>query len=194
MILEHGNASAMIHLCTVAGGESVTGPKDWLERLGLRSGGQARLARISRAEVDSAKDRDWAIAKPVFDFLARAEYRDLTPRQRVAQLTLFYSNDIENGGHLQYFHNEGMERADELLAALAEIGAECQREILERALGIARANPVEQADSLEDYSDRAYEAEFRTEDDAFYACRPEIGNTLLPAYILEHLGDFAELE
>jgi hypothetical protein len=150
--------------------------------------------RLSRAELAAAADPKWAAARPVYDCLARRRYDELAPRQRVAQLALFYSNEIGNGGHLQYFHNQGIGRADDLLAALDEIGAAPQREIFAAALEYAREHPVEPADSLQDYSDRAYEREFWDLDNAFYACRPEIGGQLLPDYIHAHLGDFIELE
>lgn len=171
----------------------MAGPGDWLRRLGLgRRGG--RVARLSRAAVDGAANRERAIAYGVYDFLASTDYRELTRRQRVAQLCLFYSNEVDNGGHLQYFHNVGMRRGFALMRALRKIGAEEQRAIFVRAYSYAIRHPVERAESLEDYSERAYEQEFRAEDDEFYACRPDIGGELLPAYVLANLGEFAESE
>ena len=150
--------------------------------------------KLSRAELAAASDPKMALAEAVFDFLARRRYEDLSPRQRAAQLALFYSNEVNNGGHLQYFHNQGLDRADDLFAALDEIGAAGNREIFANALQHAREHPVEQADSLQDYAERAYEREYDDLDDAFYACRPELGNDLLPAYVHAHLADFVELE
>ena len=154
----------------------------------------APLAKLSRAAVEGAADPDKAIVDSVFDFLMDHYDDELAPRQRVAALALLYENEVDNGGHLQYFHNQGIGEADRLLAALEEIGAVCQRDIFARALAYARAHPVEQADSLDDYAERAYEQEFANWDKAFYACRPQIGNDLLAAYILAHLSDFALLE
>ena len=96
---------------------------------------------------------------------------------------MFYDNEINNGGHLQYFHNEGMEQAEELLATLKELGAACQLGTLERALRIARENPVEQSGAVEDYFERAYEREFCEQDSSHYACRPDLGSELLPDYL-----------
>jgi hypothetical protein len=175
-------------------GKDAMGPWDRLRRLlGLRAGPRL-LARLNRAEVDAAEDREWAIVRPVYDLLARTEYRDLTPRQRVAQLVLFYGNEIDNGGHLQYFHNQGRRRARALMRALTAVGADAQRAAFVDALVKAVRDPVGPAESLEAYSERAYEQEFRAEDDAFYTCRPELGRELLPRYILAHLADFAVWE
>lgn len=151
-------------------------------------------ARLNRAAVEASADPRWALVGAVYDFLARTHARELSPTQRIAQLALFYDNEINNGGHLQYFHNIGVGEAGELIAALGAIGAACQRDIFERALALAREHPVEQADSLEDYSERAYEREFWDHDSAYYECRPEIGNALLADYVEAHLGEFVEYE
>lgn len=150
-------------------------------------------AILDRAEVESASDRTWAIVGPVYDLLARHRFDDLPPPQQKAQLVLFYSNEIFNGGHLQYFHNQGVERADALIAALDEIGAAGHRINFAQALAHARRFPVAPAESLEEYSDWAHEQDFRAWDDAHYRL-PELGNDLLARHIVAHLEDFAILE
>ena len=147
---------------------------------------------LSSAEAQ-ALDRSWEKMRPFYDLLAMHRYEDLSPPQRKAQLALFYSNEINNGGHLQYFHNQGVGRAEELLAALGEMGATTQQAIFAEALAYARQYPVEHADSLDEYSDWAHEQEFRDWDDAFYALAPDLGDGPLPDYIIAHLDDFAEV-
>jgi hypothetical protein len=153
-----------------------------------------RFVKLSRAEVEAAKDPDWAIAHPVYQFLASTPESELSPHQKVARLVLFYSNEVDNGGHLQYFHNQGMGQVDDLIAALDEVGGAEQRKIFEAALAHARDYPVSGAETLEDYSDRAYERDFWSFDKAFYDIRPELGQTLLPEYIKAHLSEFAVIE
>ena len=149
--------------------------------------------KLNRAEVEAAADK-WALLNPVYHFLPDQPWEDLSPRQRVALLVQIYSGEVDNGGHLQYFHNQGVDQADDLLAALAEMGATAQREIFVKALAIARERPVELAESLEDYAERAYEREFYDLDRAYYACRPELGSELLPDYIRAHIDDFVEFD
>jgi hypothetical protein len=48
--------------------------------------------------------------------------------------------------------------------------------------------------TLQEYSERAHENEFESFDTSYYACRPAIGDDLLPAYIEAHLGDFIEFD
>ena len=145
------------------------------------------------SEEAQALDRSWEKMRPFYDLLASHRYEELSPPQRKAQLVLFYGNEINNGGHLQYFHNQGMDRSDELLAALGEMGATEQQALFEEALAYARQYPVEPADSLDEYSDWAHEQEFRDWDDAFYALTPELGDGALPDYIIANLHDFAEV-
>lgn len=156
----------------------------------------AEVARVilSRSALDASADPKWALVDAVYDFLARTDRRDLSPVQQVAQLALFYDNEVNNGGHLQYFHNVGIGEAEALIRALDAVGAACQREIFERALALARENPVEQADSLEDYSERAYEREFWDHDTAYYKCRPELGNELLADYVQANVAEFVDFE
>ena len=131
---------------------------------------------------------------PVYDILASTDYDSLSPPQKQAQLVLFYSNEIFNGGHLQYFHNHGLARADALLAALAALGAAGHRAIFAEALAYARAHPVEQVNSLEDYSERASEQEFRRWDDLYYAIEPDLCQGPLDDFVLANLGDFAIID
>lgn len=153
----------------------------------------AVLGRLQRAEIDSAPDPKRAVAEAVFGLIFDRDEAELTPRQRVVRLALVYENEVDNGGHLQYFHNQGMADLAELRRALAEIGADGQREILEQAAQYAIQHPVDPADSLEGYHERATEQEFRGFDTAFYACRTRIGDDLLADYIQAHRAEFVEL-
>ena len=149
--------------------------------------------KLSRSAVEPGADK-WALLDAVYYFLADHPWEALSPRQRVARLVLIYSNEVDNGGHLQYFRNQGMDGVDDLLAALVEIGAAAQREIFVKAVAMARERPVEPVESLEDYAERAYEREYDDLDTAYYTCVPELGSELLPDYIRAHLDDFVEFE
>ena len=152
------------------------------------------LGKLNRKKFESTTDQQSAIIEEVIVLIAGADYLDLTPRQRVAQLVLFYDNEVCNGGHLQYFHNQGMTYAAELLRALEEIGARCEREIFAKASEYALANPVEPVSTLQEYHERAREREFEKLDRAYYKCRPSLGRDLLPEFIQKHLHEFIEFE
>ena len=152
------------------------------------------LKKLSLNEFRSDPDPKQLVLDAVIQWIAGEDYIDLAPRQKVAQLVLIYDNEVCNGGHLQYFHNQGVDFVEELLLALEEIGAACQREVFEKAKQYVLSHPVKKARTLEEYSERARKHEFRRVDDSYYACRPEISDELLPTYIQSHLEDFIELE
>jgi hypothetical protein len=152
------------------------------------------LGKLSRGSIESATNPKLAIFDRVAELIAAADYLDLTPRQRVAQLALIYDNEVCNGGHLQYFHNQGMDYVGELLLALEEVGATCQYEIFAQASRYALTHPVQPARTLEEYHERTAALEFQSYDRAYYDCRPELSEELLPAYIHAHLDEFIELE
>jgi hypothetical protein len=151
-------------------------------------------AKIKRHELEVALNRQRFIFDAVIDLLAANDYEELSPKQQKAQLLLFYDNEVCNGGHLQYFHNQGIDYIEALLAALDAIGADCQRKIFVEASRKALANPVEQVSSLQEYHELALEREYEDLDMAYYSCRPEIGNELLPAFIEAHFEEFVQLE
>ena len=151
------------------------------------------LGKLSRARIESAADPESVIFDGVVELIAEADYLDLTPKQRVAQLVLFYDNEVCNGGHLQYFHNHGMDHVGELLLALEEVGATCQYEIFMKASRYASTHPVEPVRTLQEYQERALGREFEGLDSAYYDCHPDIGEELLPAYIQAHLDEFIEI-
>lgn len=152
------------------------------------------LGKLNRAKIQLASDPRLAVLDEVIELVAGADYLNLTPHQKVAQLVLLYDNEVCNGGHLQYFHNQGADYVKELLWALKKIGAACQRENLERASQYALSHPVKRARTLQEYSEWAHKREFERYDSAYYACRPAICDDLLPACIEAHLGEFIEFE
>lgn len=151
-------------------------------------------AKLNRNDLQTASNRQLVILDAVIDLLAGNEREELSPKQQIAQLLLFYDNEVCNGGHLQYFHNQGVDCVELLLAALDEIGAECQRKILAEASRKVLSNPVEPVSCLQEYHERALEREYEDLDMAYYDCRPEIGNELLPAFVETYFEEFVRLE
>src|ERR1044072_5339146 len=145
--------------------------------------------KLNHKQLQSTPDRKAEIWNAFLDLLCLTDYADLAPNQRVAQLALFYDNEVGNGGHLQYFENQGTGRLQETLAALETIGADCQRQILESASRKALANPRPKVDNLQQYHERALESEYNDHDATYYECRPEIVE-LLESYLEARLEEF----
>jgi len=125
------------------------------------------------------------------DFLAMSEPNDLSPEQRPAQLVFWYESEVQNGGHLQYFLNRGLEEAREAVRALLQLGASSHSSVLESAIGrwsaVARTAPV----SAEDYVEEALQDEFEQFDKEFFAAQPL--QEVLERHLNENRGLFVSV-
>lgn len=135
-----------------------------------------------------------AIFDEVISLIFQKDPSELTSRQRKVGLLLIYDNEVNNGGHLQYFHNQGVDYVEEIFEGLEEIEAKCQKSILENAFEYAKKFPVTPVETFEEYQERALKGEFFQLDMLYYKCSPEIVNELLPQYVQKHLNEFVEIE
>jgi hypothetical protein len=88
---------------------------------------------VSQRELDKEPFQLW---NAFVNLLATEAYSDLTIEQRPAHLVFWYESEVQNGGHLQYFENQTIEkclRIDETIAALGKLGANCQLAVLRDA-------------------------------------------------------------
>jgi hypothetical protein len=107
------------------------------------------------------------------DLIAAENYDDLSPLQRKAHLAFWYDSEVQNGGHGQYFENQGRQRLRETVAALHDLGLSCQARVLERA-----ADRLAAADSQGEWNDILPDGFVEELDDAFHACRPDVTTAL----------------
>ncbi len=107
------------------------------------------------------------------DLLAMEEYSNLSTVQRQAHLVFWYESEVQNGGHGQYFENRGVNRLEETVVALTNLGLPCQARNLSRAVAtLSGSEPgADWADALQDsFIDEL--------DDAFHRCTPTITEAL----------------
>jgi hypothetical protein len=121
-----------------------------------------------------------------------SDYDDLAPAQRPAHLVFRYENEVQNGGHLQFFENGGTERLKETIAALGILRAHCQKTVLGEAgqlyLGRARSHPQ----SVEEFVATALEGDFSKFDSRFHECSTSL-QTLLEQYLDRNLDSFVQI-
>lgn len=143
-------------------------------------------ARVSRTDVLRQPHLAWNV---FIDLLATTPAHELSQVQLVAHLAFWYDSEVQNGGHLQYFENRGVDQVDETLAALQVLGAHEQRKVLQRAAEIwatkARASPR----TPEEHAASAREGVFEASDSEYFACSLEI-TALLEAYLQNHEEEF----
>ena len=128
------------------------------------------------------------------DLIMGADLTELTHVQRIAHLANWYSCEVLNGGHDQYFGNKEYFDHFEVIAALNSIGANCQSAVLKEALTYYMKAIGNMPEGYDEYiaweQDYGYEARMRKFDEQFYACRPEIEAELLEAYLNTNESEF----
>lgn len=107
---------------------------------------------------------------------AIANYEELNENQRVAYLASRYDGEVNNGGHYQYFENQGTEHTKETINALKIIGARKQSKILEEAFEMYLSKNRQHPTKVDEFAEEERKGEFGKLDNAFYDCKTEINN------------------
>jgi hypothetical protein len=126
------------------------------------------------------------------EILAMECYGDLDPVQRVPHLCFWYENEVQNGGHIQYFENRGTALLEETLSALRILGATQQQRVLEEAARVFLKKTRSKIQTAEEFARTALEGEFKSFDSAYYSCEPSM-EKLLRAYLELHPKHFIEI-
>ena len=111
------------------------------------------------------------------DLLAVESYADLDPSQRPAHLVFWYESEVQNGGHGQYFENQGVGRIEEVLAALSQFGLSEHASVLRSAVQAFR---------------RGDAARLSLADTEFHACSDSIVQ-VLHRHLDESASNYVEL-
>ena len=142
--------------------------------------------KVTREQVRKEPHIIW---NQFVDLLAMSDYDQLTPKQRAAQLVFWYYNEVENGGHLQYFENRGPEHAALTIKALKILGAERHARVLVRALARFNSKKRSRIKSVEEYVETAQEVEFASFDQKYAECQPELDD-VLKRFLAKHQAYF----
>ena len=150
----------------------------------------AQRISISRHLATSAPYEVWN----AFIRLITSDPADpFTLEQRAAALVFWYESEVQNGGHLQYFSNRGLQEAAEAVGALLQLGAPAQAAILQSAVASMPSDPDSSPVSGEEYVAIALEDPFDHFDHAFHEASPSLQD-VLEAYLQSHLSDFVVFE
>jgi hypothetical protein len=146
------------------------------------------IRRLTKQEVEASPYRIWN----EYVQIIISDYDDLASAQRPAHLVFRYENEVQNGGHLQFFENGGTERLQETIVALGVLRAHCQQAVLSEAgqlyLGRARSHPQ----SIEEFLATALEGEFSQFDSHFHECSTPL-QTRLEQYLNHNQDHFIQI-
>jgi hypothetical protein len=146
--------------------------------------------RVSRHQLG---DDPYIVWNEYVSLLAHADLQDLTEVQRAAYLVFWYEQEVQNGGHLQYFENRGTAESSETISALGRLGATCQADVLSRAAARYSGKPRPKIESVDEYIDVALEGEFDDLDQAFHACQSSLVEAL-EKYLAGNQREFVLME
>jgi len=127
------------------------------------------------------------------NILATEDYKKLSDIQQRAQLVFWYENEVQNGGHFQYFENRGVEFLRETIEALTALDAKCQQLVLSDASRQYLRQSRPNIETVEDFCATALEGEFSVFDDRFHFCLPSL-NDCLQKYLDHHQSAFVMVE
>ena len=132
---------------------------------------------LRQAEVDAFPTG--AVWNAFVDLLATTEAADLDPVQLPAYHAFWYDSEVQNGGHLQYFLNRGMEEAKLAVTSLRSLSALPQAEILGKALSGWLAYERESPRTAEEYlALEVTEDALSQLDDQYYSATPTLTQLL----------------
>jgi len=126
------------------------------------------------------------------DLLAMESYENLTEIQRKAHLVFWYDSEVGNGGHLQYFENQGTDHLTETIKALKELKAISQAEILEKAGKQYKSKERKKIISVLSFVKKAREGEYDEFDNEFYESSPAL-HEILSDYLEMHQEQFVKI-
>jgi hypothetical protein len=121
---------------------------------------------VDRVHADVQPGLIW---NAFIDLISIEDYANLSPLQRKAHLAFWYEDEVQNGGHGQYFENRGTKQLGETVAALTDLGLSCHAGVLSRAVTALPA-----LDPQSDWESVVEEGFIEELDKAFNACTPTI--------------------
>ena len=107
--------------------------------------------------------------------------KNLFPRtesiKSMADLCFRYDNEVQNGGHLQFFNNttiENFDKYDLVIEALKFFKATAQAKILTKAVAVRKKANRRQNQNVYEYISCANEGKYDHLDTKYYNCKPNI--------------------
>lgn len=135
----------------------------------------------------------WQKWNSFVDLLCMEEFEELSDIQKTASSIFWYNNEVENGGHMQYFLNLGIDHARQTVEALKRVKKDEHARLLESAIKKYNSINLEGIEDVEDYIEEALEDHFGECDTKFYDVENELIETL-QKYLNEFENEFIEIK
>ena len=145
---------------------------------------------LSKEQIEK---EPWQIWNSFVDLVCMEKYYDLTPIQKVASALFWYNSEVQNGGHMQYLANQGIDHLKETILAFEKIGNKDFLPILTKAFNIYGTSNLDEIEEVEDYVAVALQDHFAECDTKFHEIEPSI-DKILEDYLYQYQVEFIEIE
>lgn len=145
--------------------------------------------KISKKEISADPYIIW---NSFIDSIASIENRELSLIQLNAHYCFSYESEVQNGGHLQFFENNGLDFAVATHKALVELGFTGPQSVLADALKLARKMNWGHIETAEQFVAEALEGRFDKFDNDYYNLDPPTIK-LLEQHLKEHQDEYIEI-
>jgi hypothetical protein len=117
------------------------------------------------------------------------ESDEMTPCQRSAYLAWRYENEVENGGHHQFFVNRGSDAIEPTIRALEQVGCVGHAALLREAGALWAAVPRQEPSDVEEFCAGALIGEFRQHDELFHRLEVRVDKQIAE-FVSDHADAF----
>jgi hypothetical protein len=145
--------------------------------------------KISKELIGKERGLIW---NAYVDLVSMEEYEDLTEIQQIGKALFWYENEVENGGHLQFFLNHGIEELELTIKALKFVYHNEFLSLLEEAKVIYNKLDFSEVEDTESYIEMALEDHFDICDEKFYQITPSL-YALQLSFLLDFQQEFVEI-
>ena len=167
--------------------------KHWQEHLKeeliFTNGYSGGIITLTKQDVEANPNLIW---NGFVHIIAQHDNPELSAVQRPAALVFLYENEVQNGGHYQYFENYKGADLVETIEALGILNATVQQQILREAGEVWFSCSREPVESVQEFCDRELDGEFSSFDSRFYDCVPNLVQCM-DAYLRSHLESFIRI-
>lgn len=147
-------------------------------------------AKLKKSELERDPHLMWNAL--IFDVCYGEEDEPRTDIQQSAYYCLCYDGEVQNGGHHQFFENNGLDYARKVMSSLERLGLIASLGILTRAYEKAIHLNWGKNETVEDFVEAALEGLFAREDDEHYSLNPQLLDSI-QVFAATHQDDFFEI-
>jgi len=144
---------------------------------------------LKKDEIDQDRHLVW---NSFINFISTSSFEELDNVQRVAHLCFWYDSEVQNGGHLQYFENQGTQKIKETLDSLSQLKAFHQQKLLNSAYKQYNSKIRATIRTVQQFVNAALEGEYEKLDNKYFEYTPTVID-LLDVYLKENLDRFIKV-